>query len=139
MEKKPQRLRVSSGEMDILAMLWSEGPLTLAQAHLRFGGYGRPVEYPTMQTRLNRLVDKGLVQKSDGRPAAYQAAVTADQVSSGHVQQLLDKLGRRHLLPLVAHLLAGQKLSPDELAALKGLVAEAERSSPKRRRTGETP
>ena len=53
--KKPVKVRPSAGEIAILAMLWREGPLSLAQAHQRFGQYGRPVGYPTMQTRLNRL------------------------------------------------------------------------------------
>jgi Penicillinase repressor len=39
------------------------------------------VSYPTMQTRLNRLVEKGLVSRSEDRPARYRAAASRDQIS----------------------------------------------------------
>ena len=32
MAGQPKRVRVSSGEMEIVSMLWEEGPLTLAEA-----------------------------------------------------------------------------------------------------------
>lgn len=109
-----------------MAMLWEQGPLTLSESHQRFGRYGRPVSYPTMQTRLNRLVQKGHLTRSRERPANYRAAITADQVGAGHLDQLLDKLGRNSVVPLVAHLISERSLSPDEVRELKRLLARAE-------------
>src|SRR5690606_21820999 len=100
MAKAP--VRVTSGEMDLLSMLWAEGPLSLGEAHKRFGAYGREVSYPTMQTRLNRLVDKGLVVRTDDRPAIYRAVATRDQVALGHLQELLSKISGGDAVPLVA-------------------------------------
>jgi predicted transcriptional regulator len=119
-------LRLSGGELEIMAMLWEQGPLTLSESHQRFGRYGRPVSYPTMQTRLNRLVQKGHVTRSRQRPANYRPAITADQVGAGHLDQLLDKLGRNSVVPLVAHLISERSLSPDEVRELKRLLARAE-------------
>ena len=56
--------RISAGDMEILSMLWDHGPLTLPEAHQRFGQYGRPVAYTTIQTRLNRLFEKGAIRRS---------------------------------------------------------------------------
>src|SRR4051812_37876549 len=95
-------IRVSAGETEILSMLWSAGPLTIRDAHEGFGAYGRPVSYPTMQTRLNRLAEKGLVARSDDRPARYRAAVTRDQVTVGHLRELVAKICRGDVVPLVA-------------------------------------
>ena len=110
--------------------MWNEGPLTLAQAHERFSRYGRKVEYPTMQTRLNRLVVKGFLKRSDDRPAVYGAAIGRDQIGAGHLAQIVEKVGRGVVVPLVAHLLARGRLAPDEIAELQRLLAEADRPSP---------
>ena len=129
MARKERRVRLSSGELEIMAMLWEQGPLTLSQAHKRFGRYGRPVGYPTMQTRLNRLVAKGSAHRSDERPAAYRAAISRDQVGAGHLGQLLEKVGRGIVVPLVAHLVAEGGLAQEEIEELKRLLAQAERSA----------
>ena len=120
--------RLSSGELDLMDLLWREGPLTLAQAHERFGAGA--VGYTTMQTRLNRLVDKGLASKS-GRPAEYLAAIPREQAQAGHLDQLLSKLSGGSVVPLVAQLMQDRQISGDELQELKRLIHEAEQNPPR--------
>jgi BlaI family transcriptional regulator, penicillinase repressor len=122
-------IRVAAGEMAILNMLWVEGPLTLRDAHEKFAGYGTAVSYPTMQTRLNRLAEKRLVARSEERPACYRALVTRDQVSLGHLRELVAKLGRGDVVPLVAQLLSEQSLSDEQIAELEQLLAAARQNS----------
>ena len=116
------KTRLSSGELDLMDLLWREGPLTLAQAHTKFGS---SVGYTTMQTRLNRLVEKGLASKT-GRPAEYTAAVDREAVQAGHLDQLISKLAGGSVVPLVAQLMQDRKISAKELAELKQLIDNAE-------------
>ena len=74
-EKTP---RLSAGELEILQMLWRDGPVTISEARR---GLGRRIGYTTVQTRLNRLVEKGIVTRTAERPANYQAAVAPEVVS----------------------------------------------------------
>jgi len=136
MTSRPKAVRLSSGELKILSMLWEHGPLTITQAHERFPRYGKPIGYPTMQTRLNRLAEKGYVNCNDRRPAEYAAAITVEQVSAGHLGQILDAIGPQKLIPLVAHLISKRSLSPSEINDLKRLLAEAEATT-RRRKTGD--
>jgi BlaI family transcriptional regulator, penicillinase repressor len=122
------RLRPAPGELEIMAMLWREGPLTLAEAHERFAGYGRPVGYPTMQTRLNRLAAKGMVRRSGDRPAIYSAAISAEEVGAEHLNRWLHTTRQETVVPLVAHLISERPLSEREIGELKQLLDEAERS-----------
>lgn len=122
-------IRVAAGEMELLSLLWGEGPLTLREAHERFGAYGKPVGYPTMQTRLNRLVEKGIVARTPERPARYRAAVTRDQVTLGHLRQLVAKLSGGDIVPLVARLLTDQALTPEQVSELEELLAQARKNS----------
>ena len=106
-------------------MLWAEGPLTIRGAHEGFAAYGKPVSYPTMQTRLNRLTDKGLVSRSEDRPARYRAVASRDQVTVGHLRELIAKIGRGDVVPLVARLLSEQTLTEEQLTQLQELLAAA--------------
>lgn len=125
------KMRLSSGELDLMDLLWREGPLTLAQAHAKYGVDS--VGYTTMQTRLNRLADKGLATK-EGRPAEYNAAVPREKIQAGHLDQLISKLAGGSVVPLVAQLMQDRKISRDELDELKRLVSEAESESNERGR-----
>jgi BlaI family transcriptional regulator, penicillinase repressor len=118
---KPPRL--SSGEMEILQLLWRHGPATLAEAHAELG---RPIGYTTMQTRLNRLVEKQVVGRSADRPAKYSAAIAPETVSARHLDLLLERVSDGNVVPLVAHLVRDRRLTPKEIAELKQLIAVAE-------------
>jgi BlaI family penicillinase repressor len=134
---KHRQARPSARELEILAMLWDRGPLTLAEAHQCFEHFGQRVGYTTLQTRLNRLVEKKLLIKDKGRPAKYRAAVTSDDVGAHHLDLLLDKLRGDSVVPLVAHLISGRRLKPDEIRELKQLIAQAEKGNQERRKAGE--
>lgn len=131
MSRKPQCIRLSAGELEILSLLWREGPLSLGAAHERFAQTVRDLGYPTMQTRLNRLVEKGLVTRSAARPAEYAAAVNAEQVGHGHFSELLDRIGRDKAVPLVAQLISENRLTHDEIAELQRMLKIAEQSTRK--------
>jgi len=85
------RLPVPKGEreLDILQALWGLGrPATVTEVREAFGREGGSLAYTTIQTMLNRLVDKGVVTRDDrerahlysprlGRPAALRSALAA--------------------------------------------------------------
>ena len=112
-------------------MLWERGALTLSEAHQALG---RPVGYTTMQTRLNRLVAKKVVTRSDGRPARYAAAVSVEAVGTRHLDVLVERIRGFKIVPLVAHLVRDRRLTAEELRELKQLIDQAEASNGKRRK-----
>jgi predicted transcriptional regulator len=117
---------MTASELDILEMLWREGAVTILQAQQALG---LEIGYTTVQTRLNRLVKKGVATKSSTRPAQYSAAVTADEVQRHDLDLLVRRVSQGRVMPLFAHLLQRDDVLPEELAELKQLVAEAERQS----------
>jgi BlaI family transcriptional regulator, penicillinase repressor len=127
--------RLTAGEMEIMAMLWERGELTLSEAHRALG---RPIGYTTVQTRLNRLVAKGVVTRSAGRPARYGAAVGAEAVGTRHLDLLLERIRGFKVVPLVAHLVRDRRLTPEEIRELKQLIDQAEASSRGRGQEEET-
>ena len=116
--------RLSVGEMEIMDMLWRQGPLSLSAAH---AALGRELGYTTVQTRLNRLADKGLVGRSEERPARYAARVARAEVSASHLDVLLQRITAGSMVPLVAHFVEQGTLPREEIRELKRLIAEAEK------------
>lgn len=116
----------TEGELELLKLLWDNGALSLAEVHERVG---REVGYTTVQTRLNRLVDKGWVEKQKaGRvPTRYAAVIEPDSVRETQLTDFVERVAQGSVVPLVAHLVQGASLTSDELAELKKLIRDAER------------
>lgn len=121
--KRPVR-RLSAGEISIVRMLWETGEVSLSEAHRAMERGGAQVGYTTVQTRLERLVQKGVVAKTAGRPAKYSAAVSPEQVSGPLLDMIVQRVAGP--VPLVAQLLQDPSLTPKDLAQMKRLIAEAE-------------
>jgi predicted transcriptional regulator len=126
MANKRSTPRLAAGDMEILQALWREGAVTISEAQRALG---RPIGYTTVQTRLNRLVDKGVLRRTKDRPSRYSAAVAPEDVSAKHLDLLLERVSGGSVVPLVAHLVKDRNLSRKELAELRRLVDEAERES----------
>ncbi len=124
MARKTTKQKLSPGEMEIMSLLWEHDEVSLSEAQRLLG---RPIGYTTMQTRLNRLVDKLLAMRSDQRPARYRAAVTKEDVSANHLDTLLERVTGGRVVPLVAQLVNDRSLTKQEISELKKLVRDAEK------------
>ena len=133
MKKRRSTPRLSAGEMEIMHLLWRLGSANLAEAQ---AGFDRRIGYTTMQTRLNRLVEKAVVTRTAERPARYSAAVAPADVSAGHLDLLLERVSDGSVVHLVAHLVRDRTLTAEEIAELKALIAEAEADNPARKPSG---
>ncbi len=124
MARKKSKPKLSQGEMEIMSLLWEHGEVSLSEAQTLLG---RPIGYTTMQTRLNRLVEKGLATRSDMRPARYAAAVSGADVSANHLETLLERVTGGRVVPLVAQLVNDRSLTKSEISELKKLIRAAEK------------
>src|SRR5690349_8899237 len=108
MSAVPNPPRLTTGELEIVSALWRAGPATISETHVALG---RPVGYTTVQTRLNRLVEKGVVSKSDERPARYRAMFSPEEVSRRDLDVLVRRVNDGQVVPLVACLVRERSLT----------------------------
>ncbi len=127
MTKRKKAPRLLASELEILEMLWRSGPVTIVEAQRALGS---SAGYTTVQTRLNRLVKKAVVRRSPERPAKYVAAIEPEEVVTGDLNMLLEKVSRGRVVPLVAHLVKDRSLSKAEVEELTKLIEEAEQQTP---------
>jgi BlaI family penicillinase repressor len=131
MHMSKAKRRLTQGELQILQMLWREQRVTIAGAHQALG---QPIGYSTMQTRLNRLVEKGLVRKTKETPTRYEAAIQPEDVVESELRTLVQDVSGG-VVPLVAQLLREHQPSAGELDEIRQLIRQAEgRLEQKRRR-----
>jgi len=114
--------RLTRGELQILQMLWREPRVTIAGAHQALG---EPIGYSTMQTRLNRLVQKGLVRKTKETPTRYEATIQPKDVVESELRTLVQEVSGG-VVPLVAQLFREHQPSAGELDEIRQLIRQAE-------------
>lgn len=115
--------RLAAGEVELLQVLWRAGAGTIAEVQSLLG---RAIGYTTVQTRLNRMAAKGVLRRSDDRPARYAPEVSREEVSADDLQFIVDRVTDGQVAPLVAHLVQNRNLPQSEIDELKRLIAEAE-------------
>ena len=74
-----QRPPISETEMDVLKALWQDGPGTVREINERLRRRRRKWAYTTVQTLLNRLKEKGYVERDESALAhVFRAGMTRE-------------------------------------------------------------
>ena len=119
-------MKISSAESVVMAALWRRSPLT-AEAIAAEVAQAQGWTEATVKTLINRLLKKGAIAAArDGRRYLYRPVLAREAYVTAESQGLLDRLFDGRLAPLVSHFSQGGKLSPEDLAELKRLIAEIE-------------
>ena len=112
----------TNAELEILRLLWRDGPQTVRQVHdaLR---RGRDIGYTTALKTLQVMAEKGLVTRDDAeRSHVYAAAVPETAVKRRLVADLVDRAFDGSAAGLVMQALSTKRASPDELREIRRLL-----------------
>ena len=122
-------IRLSEFELDVMTHFWSDRELSAPELFERIGD-ARGVTYSTVKTIIDRLEEKGAIERvsNRGRTIVYSPVVKRERVRKPLVKAFLRRLFGDDLRPLFAQLLQDEKLSPEELEYLRKLVADAKGS-----------
>jgi BlaI family transcriptional regulator, penicillinase repressor len=121
---------VAEAELSVLEVLWDKGPATIRQLADVLYPAGNVAHYATVQKLLERLEAKGCVKRDRSAWAHRFEAVTGrDDLILRRLQATADRLCGGALAPLLTHLVRAQRLSAEERAALKALMAELEQQA----------
>jgi len=122
-------MRISGAESLVMEALWRRQPLTAEEIFAELGEAQGWAE-PTLKTLLGRLLKKDAVSaEKDGRRYLYRPLVARADYVEAESQGLLDRLFDGRLAPLVSHFSERQRLTPQDVADLKRLIAELDDDS----------
>lgn len=114
---------ITPTELSVLRTLWRRGTSTIRELTDALYPEGTHAQYATVQSLLDRLVKKSLVEREKrGRVNVFTATITRGELIARHLRETADRLCEGSLAPLLSHLVSCVDLSEDELATLGKLV-----------------
>ena len=119
------KLEISEAEYQVMRVLWAAGtPLNTNEVveRLETSTSWKP---KTIHTLLSRLVKKGALQyEKDGRVFVYTPLVKESEILAQENDSFLNRFYGGALNPMVANLLEQDKLSDDDILALRQILDE---------------
>lgn len=110
-------------ELEILKILWEEGPSSVREVHRRMG-QEEDLAYNTVQTLMRIMEDKGLVDHQvEGRTFVYKARFSRDD----SVRRFVDRVFDGAAGELVMSLLRSERIPAAELKRMQALIEDARR------------
>jgi predicted transcriptional regulator len=116
------KISLTNREADVMQVLWDHGPCVVAEvrAHL-----SDDLAYTTVLSILRTLEAKGYVRHAEeGRGHRYAARVQQQAARKSALKHLTDKLFKGSAEILFTHLVADQKLTPQQIKRMRELLAD---------------
>jgi predicted transcriptional regulator len=126
---------ISATELEILKVLWENGPGTVREINHILRGQGRRWAYTTVLTLLQRLEAKGYVSSDKAGVAhVFRAAVSRDRLLRQRLKDLAKQLCEGTSGPLVLALVEGHRFSEAEIEQFRRLLDQLEEQRGKGKR-----
>lgn len=124
---KKEANRPTEAELEILQVLWSEGPASVRQVNDVLNEV-RPVGYTTTLKLMQIMLDKGLlVRDASRRTHIYRAAVAERDTRQSLLENLVEQAFRGSAMDLVLQALGSHRATPRELEEIKALIEQLEK------------
>jgi len=114
-------------ELDILQELWKRGSATVGEVHAGLVADGSELAYNTVQTMLNRLEQKGIVERdASDRAHRYRPRLKQRTAAGGAIRRLTQRWFEGSAEALASRLVE-QDLGDEELDRLQKLIDQRRR------------
>lgn len=121
------KITVGRVQMLILEELWARHEAT-AREITEGVSRSAPTTHSTVQTLLRKLMVKGAVShEKRGRTFWFRALVARKDVHRSAAQELLDRVFKGSVTGLVAHILAEEEVTLEELAEIRAMIERKEK------------
>lgn len=119
-------MRPTDSELEILHVLWKQGPRTVRQVNDELGQQ-REIGYTTTLKLMQIMHEKGLLTRTeDAKSHVYTAVLGEQEARQTMIDRFLETTFRGSASQLVMQLLGRHKASADELDEIKKLLNNLE-------------
>jgi BlaI family penicillinase repressor len=123
---KTRMQKPTAAELEILRVLWAQGPCTVRQVHESLGEE-KAVGYTSVLKFLQIMTTKGLVRRNeDQRAHVYEAQHPATEMKRQLASDVLRKVFGGSASEMMMHALEGRATSKQELDDLRRLLDKYE-------------
>lgn len=124
MPTKRSRPKPTDAELELLQVLWTQGPSTVRQIH---ESLPKATGYTTTLKILQKMADKRLVKRDESQKShIYSATDKAESTQRQLVRHLLTNAFSGSPGKLVMQALSEEKASPEEIQEIKELLNKLE-------------
>ena len=125
-------IKPTPAELEILDILWDRKKATVREVYEELSKR-KATTYTTVLKFMQIMQAKGLVTRDEqGKAHIYRPRSSQHSTQSKLVGSLLEKAFRGSALSLVQHVLETKPATPEELAAIRQLIDEAEAKGAKK-------
>ena len=124
--EKQRAVKPTEAELEILQVLWENGPSTVRFVNERLNRKKR-VGYTTPLKIMQIMTDKNLVRRNeDSRSHIYRAMIEREETQSILLDRFLQNTFGGSAMKLVVQALGNHKPSKDELEQIKEFIKQLE-------------
>lgn len=126
---------VTDAELAVLQALWDLQPATIRQITEAVYPEATDAKYATVQKLLERLSEKGHVERDRRQHAhLFSATTSRDALVGRRLRAMAEELTGGMMAPLLSHLLRAEALSANERRELRDLIDELDQQKGTTRR-----
>jgi BlaI family penicillinase repressor len=121
--------RPTDAELDILQVLWSQGPSTVRDVNAELSR-AKPVGYTTTLKFMQIMAEKGLVRRNEEQRAhLYESVVPRESTQRQLVGELLDRAFGGSATQMVMQALSAKRATPSEITQIRQMLDQYEEKS----------
>ena len=114
---------LANAELAIMDLLWQSERLTARQIREQLYPDASKAQHGTVQRLLQRLEEKGYVERDRSLAVhLFSAAISRQAYAGGQLESLADKLTAGSFAPLITHLVEQKKISRKEIDRIRAIL-----------------
>lgn len=114
---------LANAELAVMDLLWENDRMTARQIREQLYPDETKAQHGTVQRLLQRLEDKGYVERDRSIAVHFFSAAISRQTYAGQqLESLADKLTAGSFAPLITHLIDQKKISRDEIKRIRAIL-----------------
>ena len=130
MDTKKTTVKPTEKELEILHILWQNGPCSVKEVHQLMGGNVKN-GYTTILKFLQIMFEKNIVSRQkSGKLHVYKAVATKEKTKQQMVEKIIDTVFEGSATQLVMSALGNTRSSKEELKAIRKYLDELEGGKP---------
>ena len=127
MARKKSSGRLTPLELQLMQVLWEQGPKTVQEVQQALGSK-RKLAYTTVQTMLNLLYRKRKVKRVlQNRAYVYNPIVSREEAARHAVDDMVDRMFGGSPENLVMSMVESDRLTTDDLRRLQRLISDKDK------------
>ena len=114
---------IAKAELAVMNLLWQQAPVTAREIREQLYASDGKAQHGTVQRLLQRLEDKGYVERDRSLTVHFfKPTISRQEYAGGQLENLASSLTSGSFAPLITHLVEKNKISKDEIARIRAIL-----------------